>query len=230
MTISDRIKIRREELGITQDELASKLGLKDKSSISQIENMGDDVTMKNVIRIATALSTTPRYLMGYEEAPVEETQYTTLNQIYHVLKRDKEFDDRAIPVVFGYENEADMVNQIKKFGPILIPYSRVKEVASIYDLSPEYLMGLTTERRKVTVNDEEMTIEIKQIPSVHNPNLQEELSLVKAYREASEELKGAVMRILNVDTSVLSASNPGVFHQQITPKKVTKPLKIARKA
>ena len=143
MTVAERIKLRREDLKMTQDELATKLGLSDKSSISRIEKSGDDVTMKNVTRIATALSTTPKFLLGWEETPQENGRYTTLNHLYCILKRDKNFDDRAIPIMFGYDSEQEMLDNIKKQGPILIPYFRVKELSDTYDFEPEYLMGHT---------------------------------------------------------------------------------------
>ena len=37
MTIYDRIKLRREELGMSQQELAYKLGYKSRSTINKIE-------------------------------------------------------------------------------------------------------------------------------------------------------------------------------------------------
>ena len=37
MTIGQRVKIRREELGMSQEELAKKIGYKSKSSINKIE-------------------------------------------------------------------------------------------------------------------------------------------------------------------------------------------------
>jgi len=143
MTVSERIKQRREELNMTQTELANKLGLSDKSSISIIENSGDDVTMRNIQRLATALSTTPKFLLGWEDIPEENGRYTTLNHIYCILKRDKKIDNRAIPIMFGYDSEEEMLWDIKKTGPILIPYSRVKELSDTYDFDPEYLMGHT---------------------------------------------------------------------------------------
>jgi transcriptional regulator with XRE-family HTH domain len=37
MTVGERIKIKRKELGITQGNLAQKLGYKSRSSINKIE-------------------------------------------------------------------------------------------------------------------------------------------------------------------------------------------------
>ena len=50
---------------MTQDELAKRAGYKDKTSISKIENSGDDISLKKVRRIAEALDVEINYLMGW---------------------------------------------------------------------------------------------------------------------------------------------------------------------
>lgn len=65
--IGKRIRIRREELGITQEELASKLGYKSKTTIAKIENGTNDIVQSKVIEFAQALDTTPAYLMGWTQ-------------------------------------------------------------------------------------------------------------------------------------------------------------------
>lgn len=67
MTIGNRIKLRRQELGLTQTELAHRLGLKSKVSISTVENDKEDLTTDRIKKFADALETTPAYLMGWEE-------------------------------------------------------------------------------------------------------------------------------------------------------------------
>lgn len=67
MTVADRIKNKRIELDMTQKELSDKIGTKDRSSISKIEAKGDDITMKDIVRIASALGVTPQYLLGWED-------------------------------------------------------------------------------------------------------------------------------------------------------------------
>ena len=69
MTIADRIKQKREEKHLSQEDLAKICGYADKTSISKIENSGDNVTLKKIKRIADALGVTHRYLMGWEESP-----------------------------------------------------------------------------------------------------------------------------------------------------------------
>lgn len=64
MTIGERIKLRREELQMTQEELAQKLGYKSRSSINKIELGGNELTQRKIMDIAHALQTTPSYIMG----------------------------------------------------------------------------------------------------------------------------------------------------------------------
>lgn len=67
MNIGQRIKQQRENLGISQEELAQKLGYKSRSTINKIESGINDITQSKVIEFANALKTTPAYLMGWEE-------------------------------------------------------------------------------------------------------------------------------------------------------------------
>lgn len=70
MTIGERIKARREELGLTQQELAEKLGYKSKSSINKIELNIQNLTQSKIKSIAIALETTPSYIMGWNDTPM----------------------------------------------------------------------------------------------------------------------------------------------------------------
>lgn len=67
MKIGDRIKYRREELKMSQDELARRLGYKSRSSINKIERDASGLPQNKIADIANALSTTPAYIMGWEE-------------------------------------------------------------------------------------------------------------------------------------------------------------------
>ena len=65
-TIGERIKLRREELGLSQDELAKKLGYKTRSSITKIEKQANGLPQNKIAAIAKALNTSPAYIMGWE--------------------------------------------------------------------------------------------------------------------------------------------------------------------
>lgn len=59
-----RIKKRREELKLTQQELALKLGYKSRSSINKIEIGENDIPFSRLSEIAKALNTSELYLLG----------------------------------------------------------------------------------------------------------------------------------------------------------------------
>ena len=65
MTLGERIKARRKEIGMTQTELANKTGYADKSAISKIEKGLIELGQKGIVTFADALDTTPAYLMGW---------------------------------------------------------------------------------------------------------------------------------------------------------------------
>lgn len=67
LTIGDRIRVRREELHLSQKDLAEKLGYRSRSSINKIEVGCQNLTQSKIKAIADALETTPAYIMGWKE-------------------------------------------------------------------------------------------------------------------------------------------------------------------
>lgn len=70
MSIGERIKNRRLDLGMTQSELARKVGYTSRSTINKIEKDGHGMSQDKIVAIAKALNTTPSYLMGWEDDDV----------------------------------------------------------------------------------------------------------------------------------------------------------------
>ncbi len=66
MDIGERIRYRREQLELTQEELARKIGYKSKTSINKIELGIQNLKQSKIKAIADALQTTPGYIMGWE--------------------------------------------------------------------------------------------------------------------------------------------------------------------
>lgn len=88
MTIGERIRGRRQELNMTQDELAKKAGYKSRSSINKIE-LSRNLPLRKIAKVAAALDITPSELCGWEETSEEvrmdhviETNNTTTNIEY----------------------------------------------------------------------------------------------------------------------------------------------------
>ena len=66
-SVGERIRKKRESLGMSQEELAKKLGYKSRSSINKIEADARNLTQSKIKSIADALQTTPSYIMGWDE-------------------------------------------------------------------------------------------------------------------------------------------------------------------
>ena len=72
MGMSDRIKERRTALGLTQEELAEKLGLQ-KSAIAKYENgRVENIKRSVILKMSQVLRCSPSYLMGWDETPPYE--------------------------------------------------------------------------------------------------------------------------------------------------------------
>ena len=67
MDIYEKIKYLREKLGLSQEELAKKLGYKSKTSIHKIEQKITDLPLSKVKDFANVLKVSPEYLMGYKD-------------------------------------------------------------------------------------------------------------------------------------------------------------------
>lgn len=71
--LNERIKQRREDLGMSQAELAELLGYSNRSTIAKIEKGTNDITQSKIEAFAKALRTTPAYLMGWDDASLKAT-------------------------------------------------------------------------------------------------------------------------------------------------------------
>lgn len=91
MTVGNRIKQRRLELGLTQTELAERMGYSGKTSVCMAEKGGDNITTTKVRKFADALGVSFRYLMGYEDGNGTPTPYGQLVDAYVQNLEDKEY-------------------------------------------------------------------------------------------------------------------------------------------
>ena len=64
--LSRRILQRRLELGLSQEELAQRMGYRSKSSLTKLEKGVNDIPQSKVEEFAAALETTPAWLMGLD--------------------------------------------------------------------------------------------------------------------------------------------------------------------
>ena len=71
-TIGKKIKTRREELMLSQEELAKMVGYKHKSSINKIELGTRDIPRKSINLFARALNVSVEWLLAYDDVMLPE--------------------------------------------------------------------------------------------------------------------------------------------------------------
>lgn len=97
MTIGERIKILRKEKGISVDKLAEIIG-KDRATIYRYESNDIEKMPTGVLEpLATALGTTPAFLMGWDDTPP-----TTEETIIKLLKAQYDLNEQDIKFVLDY--------------------------------------------------------------------------------------------------------------------------------
>lgn len=69
MTIGARIKARRQELGLTQRELAARAGYNDHTTLTRLESGRVDLPQSKIVKFAEVLGVSVGYLMGWEDEP-----------------------------------------------------------------------------------------------------------------------------------------------------------------
>ncbi len=82
--LGKNIRKYREQLGLSQENLATRIGYKSRSSINKIELGENDIPQSKILAFAKALHTTPACLMGWGD----EEQLTT--------RTDDELENEAI--------------------------------------------------------------------------------------------------------------------------------------
>lgn len=110
MTIQEKIGLKIKNLRLSkklsQEELAQKIGYKEKSSIAKIESGKIDLPQSKIIAIANALGITPSYLMGENEESDDKTisiasQVDTIAAHFEGTEfSDEELDDIARYIEF----------------------------------------------------------------------------------------------------------------------------------
>lgn len=93
MKTHENIKLLREKKGLSQEELALKVGYKDRSSIAKIEAGLVDLAQSKIAAFASALAVTPAQLMGIADTDNPELTQSTIPQspLFQPLPRMKEW-------------------------------------------------------------------------------------------------------------------------------------------
>lgn len=113
----ERIKMLREKYGMSQQELAEKVGFKTASAVNKIELGLRDLNQTKIMAFAKALHTTPAYLMGWDDIAINDEEYGKM------VRAASGVNAKKIPVL----------------GKVVagIPIDAVEEILDYEEISPE---------------------------------------------------------------------------------------------
>ena len=165
--IYDRIRHRREQLGMSQEELAHKIGYKDRTAVSKIESAQRQIKHSMIAKLADALGTTPSYLMGWDGANDDFALDDRLQMGKKIResRMNLKFSQQQLAESVGYTDKSAI--SLIESGKIDIPYSKIVQLAAVLGTTPSYLVGGNkeddalkeqplTRRKELTLDD--MTI------------------------------------------------------------------------
>ena len=121
MSIGERIRNKRIELNMTQEELATSVGYTSKSTINKIELGINDIPLSKVCEFARALSTTESYLMGWKDdsSSSASDQAAVLDPAEeHLLSVYRDLNNDGRNKLLGYADDLQASGRYKKYDSV----------------------------------------------------------------------------------------------------------------
>lgn len=154
MTIGEKIKAERIKKGLTQDELARKLGYKSRTSINKIETGARDIPRSQIKQIAEILGVSPITLLGLDdEKPADPIQ--TLIDTY----------DNILPLT---RRRFPMLGEIACGEPIFACEDRENFVMADMDIRADFCLRAKGDSMVGARIDDGDIVFIRQMPIVDN--------------------------------------------------------------
>lgn len=88
MTLGQKLKFKREELGLTQGYIAKKVGVATQTIFKYENEIVTNIPLDRLELLADALNVTPAYLMGWEETTIKKND--TIADIILQIRSDEE--------------------------------------------------------------------------------------------------------------------------------------------
>lgn len=109
MTIGEKIKQRRLELGMSQRDLAAKMGYNHHSTVARIESGKVDIPQSRIIKFSEVLGISVTYLMDWEEMQKKNDIQTD------IVLRMRNDDIFLSAVTKLYEMDSDKLSSLLAF-------------------------------------------------------------------------------------------------------------------
>jgi transcriptional regulator with XRE-family HTH domain len=175
MNIGKKIQHRRIELGLTQQELAKKLGYKTKGAICRIEANERSITASQIIEFAKVLGTNPSYFTEREEkvslsSPESIFSEASLGDRIKFFRKEKNLTQselaQELNEKYGLNIDRAMISKWESGYQVPV-ISTLKAITDFFDVTLDFLTGIETpfemqKRKNEPVND------LKPTPAICN--------------------------------------------------------------
>ena len=168
MTIGDRIKIKRTELGMTLLELANIVGVRE-ATVQRYESGNiKNLKQETIAYLSDALKTTPAYLMGWQEDIAITNNTTSGLHIFsmdetELVKKYRELNQEGKEYVCKQMNYALSQDEYKKNLPLEKEQEKVKD----YVVNIAARGGMS----QILVNEEEFDKALSKLVDSYDENL-----------------------------------------------------------
>ncbi len=145
MTIYQRIKDLRESKGMSQQELAEKVGFKTASAVNKIELGLRDINQSKIKAFAEALGTTSCYLLDGKETSkdfVSSFALTEREKALVIAYREHPDMQKSVDKLLGIEPEEKLyiIEKAARNGdnsPLIVTDSKLKELENLPEVPLE---------------------------------------------------------------------------------------------
>lgn len=183
--IGKNIQAARLRAGLTQEELALRMGYKSKSTINKIEQGVNDIPQSKIVRFAEVLNTTPGELMGW------------------VSEDTAKKNDQLAQLIVKMRSDADLLQLVKELAD-LTPEQRasVRSLLAAFGGAPSTPIKRTETKTARAINVDKVAHPIDQAkhsnrPVVHGLGMKRVVSpylCKKAPRKISELVSRSVRK------------------------------------
>jgi len=210
LTIGSKIRTLREEKGLSQEELAQKMGYKSKTSIHKIEQDVTDLPLSKVNEFAKILGISPAYLMGWDEhisdsefkemmaflnpywVGVKYVEDRNLGEQYEIITyRDEDYGEIRNELFQKYLelkdlNEDDVAYEISKFFSKKKNYSKLTRLEKYDKEHKEEIERLSKEVEDIE-NSSDLVKRIKVLLAIQGKTISDLEDIAKFKRGTIEK-------------------------------------------
>ncbi len=150
MTIGKRIKQLREDKGLTQEDIAKKIGVAIQTIYKYENEIVTNIPLDKLEKIAKALQTTPAYLMGWEDNAEKPSKTNKISDTGQRIKEKRLLAGISIEELAEQSNvSADIITRLETGVPTSFDSKILKSIARVLKTNMDYLAGWSDDGSKL---------------------------------------------------------------------------------